>query len=219
MFSVLLEMYLKTTLLWLLHIFSQSRANKHFVMQLSVNHSSNAEILIPIKDVDFKDLFLFNTYSDLNKVICWWKRVTLCWESNAIDHKERHTAWWKPLEMNAFGASCHFVWLIELSIATYNILQENIDLTLSLSVTLTDVVIVWVQYKTNKGSNCPIWQELLVSNNGSPSPTKELQQWTVTSMWPEEPISTPLKPWNVKCEPRALAHPKVRQECATNFLC
>ncbi len=107
---------------------------------------------------------------------------------------------------------------LELPLATYNILQGNIDLTLSLSATLSSVVIVCVWCKTNKGSNWPNWQESLVSNNGSPSPTKEPQQWTVTSTWPEETISSPLKPWNVKYEPRTLVHPRVKQECAINFL-
>lgn len=99
---------------------------------------------------------------------------------------------------------CHFVWLIELPIATYNILQENIDLTLSLSVNLSYVVIVWVWCKTNKGLNWPIWQELLVANNGPTSPTKECQQWSVTSMWPAETIFKPFE--TLKCDVSAMCY-------------
>lgn len=55
---------------------------------------------------------------------------------------------------------------LELPTATYNILQEDIDLTLSLSVSDVEIVRVWC--KTNKGSNWPIWQELLLCNNGLP---------------------------------------------------
>lgn len=171
------------------------RSSLYMYVCKSVNHSWNAEILIPIKDVDSKYPLQFKTQSELNKVICWWIIATLCCESNYIDFKKGTTYCEKCCEMNAFETFCHFVCLIELSTATHNILQESIDLTLSLLVTLSNVVIVWVWRKTNKGSNWSIWKELLVPNNGSLSPTIELQQWSVTSMWPEETISSPLTPW------------------------
>lgn len=138
------------------------------------------------------------------RLICWWILATLCCESNAIDFKKGAHHGDKHSDINAFETFCP-----KLPIA-YNTLQGTIDLTLSLSVTLSSVV--------NQGSNWPIWQELLAPSNVCPCTTKELQQWTVTSMWPEETISSPLQPWNAKYEHWALVDPNVRQECATNVL-
>lgn len=115
-----------------------------------VNHSHDAEVLITINDVGPKDPLQFNTQLDLKKVIWWRIIVTLCCESTNIDFEKVSRRGEKHAEMNAFETFCHFVWLIELPIATYNILRENIDLTLSLSANLSYVVIVWVWCKNKQ---------------------------------------------------------------------
>lgn len=125
----------------------------------------------------------------------------------------------KCCEMKAFETFCHFARLIELPIATHNILQENIDLTLSLLVTLSNVVIVWVWCKNKQkdqigpsdmNCKCPTKALLLLSHKRAAALNCHIRVAREDHLKSSDALKTwSMKLWNIQ---------KMRQECATCFL-